>query len=248
MNPYRVVQGRLPSQKELSEWTEVRWSEFISFASSFIGTGRKGEMFVITKESVREAERCMEDAGHPWAEFMHRIDLPSDRHTPRQFYYKFQTMVRICLTYLKRHPSKVTAEMEEALRRHPARLGWCLGQYKAVETSDGGEVVQRDTMVQDGFKKVPASLPSMQAQVMTAMSKTVDLYNEIARSIKPSDVKAMPVKEKIAALQKLGVVFDFAKKSKVAGGSFTQINIAGSPRDMERAMLDFVKRKESDDR
>lgn len=240
MNPWRVVQGKLPTQKELSDWSHANWMDYLRFLEFFIGEGKRGEMFQVNQLRVKQVEAFESIDNHPWHEFIYRINVPSSS-PPKAFYGRFQNLAKIGLTYLKRHPGKVDEEMEELMKKYPNRMGWALQQFTVTDTPHG-EIVQRDSRVRDGFAVRNTPLPSITAKLFEGQLKVADIFVELAKSLTKGELKALETKDKITALSKLAPILAMAGR-KTATNHFTQINMHGNVKDMEAAMIDYVKKK-----
>jgi hypothetical protein len=222
-----------------------RWLEFLRYLEFFLGGEGENEVYRTTIDRMKAMEENLQIPSHPFHEFIYRLNLFSDTHTPRQFYYKLAQFARNGLTYLKKHPSLISTDLKEIIEKHPARMGWCLGQYKTETMPNGTEVVQRDNQIVDGFKKSSAALPSIQTKMMTNLFTVADLYERIAGSIKDTDIKKMTVGDKLKALGNLAFIFQAASK-KGPTNHFTQINLGGDVRELEKQSLAFVKKKLDD--
>lgn len=244
--PFRIIEGKHPTQKEMGEWSNDKWLDLLRFGLHFIEASdkRKGinEVFKCDKERMESMEAYLTIPNHPYHEFIYRINQWADRDNPRAFYFKFSHFIKQSLTYLKRHPAKISEEMRTMIEPHQ-RFNWCLKQYTVQTLKNGDEIVQRDLQVLDGNDKVNTKLPSLQAKMMTSLIEVADLYEQIAKSISRSEVKDMPTSDKIKALNQLSFIFQAATK-KMGPNSFTQINIHGSAKEMEQAMLDYVTRQQ----
>ncbi len=247
MNPWKAVIGKLPTQTQMLDFTADRWFSLLQFIEFFIefkdrkGNSRVEDRFTVTAAKIAEMEKYLESPGHPFQEWMYRIDIWSDDNH-KAFYYKFINLARIALSYLKRHPSSITPPMEELMQKYPNRMGRALLQYKVVDTGNG-EVVSRDKMMTEGNgnKQTPTTMQSVQVKMMNSLVKLADLYEDLSGSISKSELKDMETKDKLNALSKLSFIFGMAQK-KVGPSHFTQINLNGSTKDVEKAMLDYVKK------
>ena len=241
LNPYRAVMGKMPTKVELSAWTHDRWMDLIRFALAFIERDGESEVFRITDEKRKMMDSYLEIPNHPFQEFIWRIDLWLDDSTNRQYYYKLTTLTRLCLTFLKRHPSLIDDEMRKVMEEWPLRLGWALAQYRIQDTR-AGEIVVRDNGVMDGHSRKQVEMPSVQAKMMESLLKIADTYELLAGSISPKELAKLNVGEKLKALKDLSFIFGVASR-KAQTNHLTQINInTKDARSVEEAMLDFVKK------
>jgi hypothetical protein len=242
-NPYRKIMGKIPTQVEMASWSYDKWMDLLRFALIFIEKSEEtgDEMFKITDEKRKQLDDYLKIPDHPFQEFIYRVDLWLTEATNRQYYYKLTTLTRVCLTYIKKHPSIVDDNMRILLQSYPKRLGWVLSQYRVVETR-AGELVQRDAMIQDGNATKAIPLPSVQVKLMNSILNISDLYERISQSIDTKDINKMKLDEKIKALKDLSFIFATATK-KQSSNHFSQINInTKDAKGVEEAMLDFIKK------
>jgi hypothetical protein len=241
-NPYSIVLGKLPTQKEWGEWSNKRWVEWLQYVEFFIQGEGSNEVFRTTKEKMLNMEGYLDKEDHHWHEFIYRVNLFADTHTPRQFYYKFQQFVKNGLTYLKKHPSLITSEVDQIIQRHPGRMGWCLKQYVVKETASGQEIVTRENIVVEGFKKVQTAMPSIQAKMMSNTFVLADLVERLGKTIKDVDIKKISPAERLKLYYAgMSVLQNTQKKNQ--SNHFTQINLGGDVRDLEKQSLAFLKKK-----
>lgn len=240
MNPYRAIIGKMPTRKEVNEWTPDKFIAFFRYLETFL----ENDAYKITKKKRETVEELMAMPDHPFQEFLWRMNLFADNKevTDRKYFYKLNSFVLQVLTALKQNPSKVTEDMRAIMVKYPMRLGRALDQYKVVDTPLG-EIVQRDTQLKDGYKNKQISMPSHEKMLMDALIGTISVYKEIVDSISKSDLKGMAVEDKISALAKLKGIFE-AKRSMSGPRIFQQINVhSAKAEDMESALLDFAKKK-----
>ncbi len=240
MNPYKAVQGNLPSKQEFSEWSTDKWIVFLNFLLHFSKKEGKGDIYKVTKEKIQEMEAFLQTPEHPFNEHTYRMNLWVAKTNPRQYFYKLNAYSRIGLSYLKNNPGHVSPEMKEIMESSD-RLSWAIHQYTTEETN-AGEVLARDTTFVDGFSRRSKDLPSLQATMATALLKIADVYEAIADSITTQELKKLDTKDKLSALAKLSFIFQAAQK-KQGTNHFTQININGDVKDAEKEMLNYVKRR-----
>lgn len=240
INPYKAVQGNLPSKQEFSEWSTDKWIVFLNFLLHFSKREGKGDVYKVTKEKIQEMEAYLQTPEHPFNEHIYRMNLWAKSTNPRQYFYKLNAYSRIGLSYLKNNPGCVSSDMKEIMESS-TRLSWAVVQYKMEETN-AGEVLARDTTFVDGFSRRSKDLPSLQATMATALLKIADVYEAIADSITTQDIKKLDVKDRISALAKLSFIFQATQK-KQGNNHFTQININGDVKDAEKEMLAYVKKR-----
>ena len=241
MNPYKIIEGKFPTYREMNEWPEERWLTLLDYLDFFIEIVSGKEMFKVSEAKMKEMELLLKEKNHRFHEFIYRIGLWKKEKTPRQFYYKLNSLSLHCLSYLKKKPALVSQNIKERLEKRPTRFGWALKQYK-VNDSNAGELVQRDTKALDGFEEKNIAMPSIQADVMTAQTKIVSIYKELANSIDIRELKRMDIKDKLNQLTKLSFILTAATR-KVTNNHFTQINLNGDVKEQEKLMLEYVKKK-----
>ncbi len=237
LNAYKVIEGKMPSYKEMRVWTNQQWMDYFRFAEHYMLTDPDGsEHFDCTMDKIADMENYLQQEDHPFVELIYRVGQWQDDTTEKKYYQKFNAMFLNCLTFLKKHPVSVSEEMRAFITtRHPKKMGWCLQQYE-IKTTEQGETVIRDVLIPDG-KTV--SLPSFQQKMMTSLLKLADTYETILNSLSASDIREMGGPEKIKALKDLGFIFGIANK-KISTTNINQFNFNGAsaPKDVEKMLLD----------
>lgn len=241
-SPFSIVKGKSPTKTEYGEWSHDKWLDFLSYLKFFIEPTDKGDMYKLTKEKLIEMNKFLDIGGHSFHEHIFRLNLNPDKDTPRECFYRFNAYARAGLTYLKKHPGIISVEMKKEMESCD-RFSWALNQYK-VEDSNGVEMVLRDNEVADQVEKKTVSMPSVQAKLMNSMLKMVDIYETLSESLTKQELRKLPTKEKLSALSKLAFVFQ-EKKHIRPHNQFTQININGGVKDAEKAMLEFVQKRQN---
>lgn len=244
LNPYSIIEGKYPQFTELRDWSEDRWLSYIGFLDFFIKSYENSEKWHMTSDNIKEMEQYLTINNHPWQEFIWRTGQWKDKTTPKKYMFKVNGMAMHTLGYLKKHPSLVTDKIKEAIEHHPQRLGWCLKQFKVVETLGGEEIVRRDVVVDQISTTKQTSLPSLQAKMMTSIVKVADIVEMLASGISAKDIKGMEVKDRLSQLAKLMPILTTLGKAKLNTNHFTQINLNGSTKDVESQMLQFIKVKD----
>lgn len=243
-NPYRAVQGTLPRKREVQEWSHDRFTDFLAFVTFFVDK----DIIKVTKVKRQAVEEYLNIDYHPWQEFLYRINCPLDNPeaTDRKFYYRLASMIRLVGGYLKQNPALVTEEMKEGIKDNP-RLNWIIPHYKVVDTAIGAEVVVPATLDTTTFVKRTTSPLNAEVTFMETMLKTANLFDMIVSSIKPSEIRSMDIKEKIAALSKLSFIGTNLRQMKPTTQVFKQINIhKANKEDVEKAILDFAQEGNDD--
>ena len=244
LHKFRAVQGSLPRMSELYDWDERKTLAFLNWASSFLTEDRS--RFVFTKETIENAEKKLDGPTCPEQEFLYRINLfTTDLDaTPRKFFYKFNTFLRNVLNYLKQNPAYLTDEMKVIMESTP-RMSWALSHFKTTETKTGQEVTVRDTQDLTQIKRQTVKQDTPEVRMLEGMYHVANIFEELARSIKPKDIKNMNVKDKISAISKLAFMFKVQQNFKPNANVFQQFNIYKAEKDdLEKAILEYAEEKE----
>jgi hypothetical protein len=245
-SPYKIIEGKYPKFPELMDWSETKWLNYLSYLDYFIYATENTEKWQVTSQKIDEMEVLGKKKDSPYAEFIWRTGQWSNLTTPQKYRLKINGMAMHTLGYLKKHPALITPAMEEQIKRHPQRMGWCLAQYKVEETLGGEGIVRRDvTVPADSISATrETSLPSIQSKILTAINKYADATELIAAGINMKDVKGMDIKDKLAFLNRAIPVLTQLGKAKTTPTHFTQINMNGSTKDIEKQMLEYTKIKD----
>lgn len=247
---YRAVRGRLPRRREVAEWTEKNFLDYLSFIEHFCQVNPKTQdiSVIVTKEKWAIAEKVLTMPFHPYQEILYRIDrLTKDtKFHAGSVYIRIAAYNRAVLGYLKNNPAAVSDDMRKIIEPNP-RLNWCLKHYKDVETQIGAEVVLPDSADNTGQFTKPITQRSPDKIMLEGQLQMFNLIELIAKSIKPTDIKDLDVRDKISALQKLSFVYNTAAKFKANSQTFINLNVQSAKRDeLENALLDFSKHKEQE--
>ena len=225
-NPFDIVRGKNLKYADFADFTEARWMNFLRFSAHFI----EKDKYVIDEERIKQAEE-----NEDFREFVTRIDGIKLK--------KVNMLLFTALKYIKSHPGCVTPAMKEFMLTKSEKMGKALEQFEVKPTLAGGEIVARETTVID--KQV--SLPSVQARVMTSITKVADIVGTLADSISSTELKEMDTDDKLKHIARLIPIITQAGKSKMVGNSFTQINLNGSAEDIEKKMLDYINSTNKND-
>jgi hypothetical protein len=243
---YRAVRGSLPSRRDVAEWDEKKFLDLFDFINLFIQPNRKSVSVIVTKEKWLAAEKVLDLPYHPWQELLYRIDrLTKDtRFNSGSCYIRIAALNRAVLGYLKNNPAAISDEMRKIIEPNP-RLNWCLRVYTDTTTKIGADIVLPNTTDATGVYPKPIAVRSADKIMLEGQRHVFNLFELIASSIKPKDVKDMDVRDKIAALQKLSFIFNVASKFKANSQTFINLNVNAAKReDLEKALLDFGRHKE----
>ncbi len=244
---YKTVVHNYPTQKELQDFTPDRFISALMFLEHFLVFKANSKGFVVdnyecSEERRKEMEKFMEIPNHHFQEWIYRLDSWTGEDVSRSFFYRLRNLASIVLINLKKHPIKITPEIKAILVKYPKRMAWALDTYKIIDTGKG-EIVVKDATVEDdkGIRQAPAKLPSIQLKMATALNKVADIYETIANSITNKSIVKMDIKDKLKALGSLSFIFQMAQK-QAKGTHFTQININGDTKSIEKEMLNYVKK------
>jgi hypothetical protein len=246
---YRAVRGALPRRREVAEWKEQQFLDFINFIEHFCEPKRGTLSVIVTKAKWEAAEKTLDLPYHPWQEILYRIDrLTKDtRFNAGSIYIRIAAYNRAVLGYLKNNPAAVTDEMRKKIEPNP-RLNWCLKQFTDTTTKIGTDIVLPHTTDATGSYPKPIAHRSGEKMMLEGQMRVFNLFEIIAGSIKAKEVKELDVRDKISALQKLSFIFNAAKSFKANSQTFINLNVNAAKReDLEKALLDFGKHKEQAD-
>jgi hypothetical protein len=238
-NPFRAVMGKNPTPVEMATWSHDKWMDFLRFTAIFIGKDKKEEeSFKFTDENRKQADDFLKIPNHPFHEWIYRVNKWPEEDSNSDFRFKFQSITRVVLGYLKAHPSIIDSNMRVLISAYPKRLGWVLSQYTTAQTR-AGELLTRDTSTDNS---VPVALPSIQTKLMNSLVLMADIYERIAASVSDKDIPKMLLSEKLKALKDLSFVFSTASK-KQQTNHLTQINInTKDAKGAEEAMMSYIKK------
>ena len=235
---YRAVRGHLPTRREVAEWTEKQYLDLFDFINFFIEPNKKTVSVIVTKEKWLEAEKVLSLPYHPWQELLYRIDrLTKDtRFHSGSVYIRIAALNRAVLGYLKNNPAVITDAMHKVIEPNP-RLNWCLRHFTDI-------VLPNSTDATGVFPK-PITQRSPDKMLLEAQLQVYNIFELLAKSIKPSELKDMYVRDKINALQKLSAIISSGSKFKANSQTFINLNVNSAKReDLEKALLDFGQHKE----
>jgi hypothetical protein len=243
---YKQIVHKFPSQKELQDFTTDRFISCLNYIEHFIefrndSKGFNVDSYNCSEDRRMQMEKFLEIPNHHFHEWIYRVDSWAATDNHLTFFHRLRILSRLILINLKQHPSKITPEIKEILDKYPKRMSWALANYKIVSTSKG-DVVVADTLIEDekGVRPAPGKLPSVQIKMANALLKVADIYETLAESITHKGIRDMETKDKIKALGSLSFIFQMANKK--GGNHFTQININGDSKSLEKDMLEYVKR------
>ncbi len=236
---WEIIKGKAFTYVDYERFDETRWVQLLCFFEYFLKFDGEREVWFCIEDNILEKEIQSEAPESPLKEFFVRINKPMNSATPDSFRSKLNSLFLNSLTYLKKNPAVVGPQMKEIIERHKGKMGWCLAQYTTVETNVG-EMVTRDT---DTAEKKDANIPSLQKKMLNSLIKLADVYEDISSNIAVGAANKLPLQDKIKILKDLQFIFGAAGK-KVMNNSFTVINMNGGVRDAERAMLDYLSKKE----
>lgn len=226
------------TDKDLLAWPEAKWLSYLEFAEKFLWIDKDKEVYKTTPQRILDMKRMTEDLLHPWREFMDRINHSTTKPAS-SFNTKIRRMTAHALDYLKSHPSVITPAIEDKVLAHKDRWGSALINYTTTKTRGGGEIVTQNKDLASDRK---TTLPSVQARIMDVTLKILDATEFVASSLTQEELRKMSVKDKIGFLGRMAPII-LAMKKMPQGNHFTQINIQGSNRDLEKETLDLMKKR-----
>ena len=234
---YQGVRGKSLLKREVAEWEQKRFYEFIEFAKLFIdGDGLEAKI-AVTKIKVRAAEKkYLPIEYHPFQEFLYRIDVMSTSpdFDDVKFMRKLNMMMMMVFKYIKEHPHLIDDEIR-LLVGDNSKLNWCLNLVKIKESRIGPMVVSDNT---DGDNnKVTNVTPEM--LMLQSLANVSSLINEISGSFTKTEISKMKTNDKFSAISKLSFVYNVGRNMKPNANIFKQINIINAkPEDLEKTLLE----------
>lgn len=243
----KKVEGNLPVKRDIQDWGETKLMAFLKFVQFFTD----GESFKVTAETIATAE---ERAGMEpfWDEFLRRINITPgiEEGTARKFYYRFLAFTRIPLAWLKENPHGVSEPMFAIMDKNP-RMQWACKNFKMVTTESGVQIVTMDqdektdparTNATGDHVRVDTPLVAFEESKLSMLT----MLRELGKSIPMSELKKMPIKDRLAAFDRL-----LNTAQKVVGAArpnsviFQQINVGKAGRDeLEKLVLGYAETQE----
>lgn len=240
-NPYRAVQGELWKRVDLVEWNEKKYLAFFDSLLRF--TDNQDQKIIITTEALMKLEQDAFSGQYP---FLHELvirihQLTTDpKATPHKFYNKYTAIIRQVGNYLKLHPSLVSPQMKSVIESHP-RLSWITKHYEVKDTKVGIPITvptKRDAVTSTGEL---TTNPNPDLMRLETELKIADIAHIAAHSIKPGELRKLPVKDRVKIALAAHKVSS-EKKAVPNIGKINQLVINKASReDLESALLDFNK-------
>lgn len=238
------VRNKLPQKRDVVDWGNTKILQFLKFVDFFTDNGK----FVCTVPKVDEARmRAAEEMF--WDEFLERINVTpgKDGGTTQQFRLRLTTFARNPLAWIKSNPHAITLEMMEIMEKNP-RLAWAASSFVVVDTESGAQIVQlnnTETTDQSISNKDPklTDIKTPMVQYEQARMNMLTMLVALSKSIPASELKNMPVKDRLAAFDRL-----FNTAVRVMGQSrpnsviFNQLNVNKAGReDLEKSFLEYAE-------
>lgn len=247
LSPFRAVRGQNWKKRDIQEWNEKTYLQIFDVVHRFTVLKGLTSVIKITSEGLMKFEQDAFSGQFPLLEELavRMNQLTTDQHaTPRTFFLKFSSLIRLIGAYIREHPSVVTEEMKKSMETNP-RLSWMLEHYVKKETKMGVSLIGERKL--DGLqgRHEVVNNPDPNIIFMESVMKATDLTHRLIKGIKSTDLKELSTKERIS-LGFAGVKMLSAMKSyKPNIGVFNQINIKAAGREeLEEAMLNLNQAKE----
>ncbi len=238
----------MPSKRDLSEWTDKKFIFFLNFLLFFLLKSDKTERFSAPRVKRIEAEHFLETPNHPYQEFLYRINQFTfdPNSSDRKFMFKFQTLYRAVLYYLRANPALITAEMKKLMESTP-RLKWAMSNTKVITSELGVDVVVADTKDNSSIVSKEMTVPSLEKRMLDALLKTVNVYEMLSTSLTQREIKQMDAKDKLMALARFSPLFNMVKSFRPNVTLFKNLNVhVANKDDLEQQMLDYAKHKSNE--
>lgn len=235
-NPFKNVIGKIFNQKEIKSWTAVRFVDFLRFLDFHIEVTHKDgrvvkETYTYNEEIETKLLSIKDDYNNPWCEFIQRLNFEKGAYK-KLYIGKLTSLVSAPLNYLKDHPAMITDEMKVIMENRPIRF------YKYLKTYFLQGTNPIVTLSPD------MSIDDLQKKQKNTFIKMINLHEELVDSIKTEGVENLTSAQKFTALPKL--VDAIAKMAQKKPSNNMTINIGGSAREKEEAMLAFVKQQDEE--
>lgn len=232
---WKIVQGKIPTKRELADWKPDHYIHFLRFCEHFIVQKEDGHLIVsVTKERWRSAEQILAMPDHPFQEFLYRINRFTFQPdaSEKKFNFKFGSMMRFVLGYLRDNPILISDEMRKIIEPNE-KLNWCLKTTTITQTPMGPILTPNE---------MGGSIAPLEQRLMESVNKAINLFDLLTGSIDAEELKKMSVKDKLAAVARLAPFLNSAKNFKPGKQIFKQINIHTSDREtLESALLAVAK-------
>ena len=244
LNKYQAIQGEIPRQYDISNWTEKQFLLLFGMVKYLIVTSKTGkDTITINNVSWHAAEEKYLDGQHPFEEeMMYRIGhFTSDpAFHGRKCFFKFRTLITMVGNYLKKNPAAITEDMAVVINS-TERLSWITKHYKEIQTKIGGTAVVPDTRnTTDASEILPTAAPkNLEVRFLEAKLTLINTLEIMLGSINKKDLKDLPTKDKLTLGLKILDELQNASKSKNISTTFNKINVYQSGReDLERGLLE----------
>ncbi|CAM6004581.1 unnamed protein product [Sphagnum balticum] len=243
-NLYSVITGIMPMKPELSQWSNEKFVEAYRFCKLFVTPDKKRWTF--TKENVTAViARYMEsDINVFFKEFLYRIN-DSDTVVFRLRLVKF---IRIVGLFLRRTPAFISEEIENEVKEYPA-FAWILEGYETKKLKMGTEIlVQKQMDNTQAGTNVPIKAKSPEQQYMEATARAVSIFNELAKSVTPGQLKKMKIEKRLDMIPKyMGALASVIKANKGQSKVFLTLNTdAESRQSLEERLLKYAEEQQQD--
>lgn len=238
--------GYLLRTDDIVKWNAETWNEYFQFSDFFYDA--KGKI-IVNQETVDAVEQYR-TVSRFIDEMLVRIDRPFDEDMDlkvwkNQFFMRLNNLMRTVKVTIQKFPELLIPLVVEQ-QRSKVQFAWMNKIYnaegKVINANVGGgvpEILQGTDM-----EIIPPSDVGASQRLLNAMDKVAEVYDNLANSITPKEIKSMNVKDRIAALQKLSYIHTANKKFK-PNMNFIKINTnKGGREELEAALLDFGNEEE----
>lgn len=252
LDPISSVRGKLFKADDILIWTPQKFEEFFTFLEFFWDEGK----MIVKQDTILMLEEYSA-SGSSCAEFMARIDMPItegiEMKMPdkQKFRLRLGTMYRMVKKYLESVNPGALSPLTAKKCRFKPQYEWMRTLYKDDgtikynpqkfdEDFDENEVNERSQSTEIETVQPTALISDLplNQRLINAIDKVINVYEAIAGSITMEEIQKLPLKEKIAALNKLSYIHAATGKSKLPPGRITQINFnTAGKEDLEKAML-----------
>jgi hypothetical protein len=231
-NPYKSLQGKLPTRAEVALWPTDKFLDFFRFYCFFLeekvsSGGTSDQTLIVTDLKRQRIEEYLEVPHHPYQEFLWRINcfILNPKTTSKMFSHRILSMYKLVGLYLQKTPSAITGEMRDMFVANP-RFNWIIPKVTT-------EIVPTE--------ELPVTdITTADVTMANTIIKTAALFDAIVTSINKRDINKMEMNDKIKALRALSFIYTQARQYKTENTIFANINIdKTSAEDLEKKILEI---------
>jgi len=227
------IKGVIIKELDINMWDDKTFSEFFLFSDFFFGEDGK---LNVNPSTVGVAEQY-QDSSLFIKEMLTRIDYPLTSEVVwnrRKFFMRLNVMFRMVKKAIEKRPELLLPSLV-IKQFNKKQYRWMNNLYNP----DG--IVRMVTITEERrLARTSANEITPSERLQEAMSKVADVYDMIAGTITEKEIKAMNVKDRINALNKLSYIHATQKKFK-PNMNFIKINTkSGSAEQLENELLNFA--------